>query len=101
VETDCFRYLLQHLAPSGVLDISGLQHIEVQELSLRCIKSSSYQIHDTSRSREVKIDMKAKIKNGFHPKVCVRCGLEFEWRKKWARDWENVKYCSERCKAGK
>ncbi|NDA81419.1 MAG: DUF2256 domain-containing protein, partial [Actinobacteria bacterium] len=20
---------------------------------------------------------------------------------KWARDWENVKYCSERCKSGK
>jgi hypothetical protein len=45
--------------------------------------------------------MRAKTKNGFPPKVCVRCGLEFEWRKKWARDWENVKYCSERCKAGK
>ncbi|MEI8261919.1 MAG: DUF2256 domain-containing protein, partial [Actinomycetes bacterium] len=27
-----------------------------------------------------------------------RCGLPFEWRKAWARDWENVKYCSERCK---
>ncbi|MTA17219.1 MAG: DUF2256 domain-containing protein [Actinobacteria bacterium] len=27
--------------------------------------------------------------------------MEFEWRKKWARDWENVKYCSERCKTGK
>jgi len=27
--------------------------------------------------------------------------LPFEWRKKWARDWENVKYCSEKCKAGK
>ncbi|MFZ9728937.1 MAG: DUF2256 domain-containing protein, partial [Candidatus Nanopelagicaceae bacterium] len=31
--------------------------------------------------------MKAKIKNGFPPKICQRCGLEFEWRKKWARDW--------------
>jgi hypothetical protein len=45
--------------------------------------------------------MKAKTKNGFAPKICQRCHLEFEWRKKWARDWENVKYCSERCKAGK
>lgn len=33
--------------------------------------------------------MKAKIKNGFAPKVCIRCSREFEWRKKWARDWEN------------
>ncbi|MGA1670514.1 MAG: DUF2256 domain-containing protein [Candidatus Nanopelagicaceae bacterium] len=43
----------------------------------------------------------AKNKNGFSPKTCERCGLPFEWRKKWARDWENVKYCSEKCKAGK
>lgn len=35
-------------------------------------------------------------------KVCAACGLPFSWRKKWERDWENVKYCSERCKkAGK
>ena len=45
--------------------------------------------------------MRAKVKNGFPPKICVRCDRPFEWRKKWARDWENVQYCSERCKAGK
>lgn len=45
--------------------------------------------------------MKAKTKNGFAPKICQSCGLPFEWRKKWARDWENVKYCSEKCKSGK
>ncbi len=28
----------------------------------------------------------AKVKNGFAPKVCARCGLEFEWRKKWAKN---------------
>ncbi len=32
-------------------------------------------------------------------KECVVCGLPFTWRKKWARDWENVKYCSLRCRA--
>ncbi|MFM5905744.1 MAG: DUF2256 domain-containing protein [Micrococcales bacterium] len=40
----------------------------------------------------------AKTKNGYPPKICQRCGLPFEWRKKWARDWENVKYCSQKCK---
>ena len=40
----------------------------------------------------------AKTKNGHAPKVCEACGLEFEWRKKWERDWELVRYCSERCK---
>nr|WP_288435145.1 DUF2256 domain-containing protein [uncultured Deinococcus sp.] len=27
------------------------------------------------------------------------CGLPFSWRKKWERDWDNVKYCSDRCRA--
>jgi len=43
----------------------------------------------------------AKVKNGFAPKVCVRCGLEFEWRKKWAKNWADVKYCSDRCRENK
>jgi hypothetical protein len=43
----------------------------------------------------------AKIKNGFAPKVCARCQRPFEWRKKWAKDWEQVKYCSDACRSGK
>jgi len=31
-------------------------------------------------------------------KICVICQRPFSWRKKWARDWEEVKYCSERCR---
>ncbi|WP_345418450.1 DUF2256 domain-containing protein [Halioxenophilus aromaticivorans] len=31
-------------------------------------------------------------------KVCPVCQRPFSWRKKWQRDWDNVKYCSERCK---
>ena len=34
-------------------------------------------------------------------KICLVCGLSFNWRKKWAREWENVKYCSERCRRNK
>ncbi|PYE51116.1 DUF2256 domain-containing protein [Deinococcus yavapaiensis] len=34
-------------------------------------------------------------------KTCATCGLPFAWRKKWERDWENVKYCSDRCRAAK
>ena len=29
------------------------------------------------------------------------CGREIEWRRKWARDWENVKYCSDACRANR
>ncbi len=31
-------------------------------------------------------------------KICAACGRPFAWRKKWARDWDKVKTCSERCK---
>ncbi|MDE2410054.1 MAG: DUF2256 domain-containing protein [Actinomycetales bacterium] len=40
----------------------------------------------------------AQTKNGHAPRTCERCGLKFEWRKKWERDWEQVKYCSDRCR---
>ncbi|MGB0998273.1 MAG: DUF2256 domain-containing protein [Pseudomonadales bacterium] len=34
-------------------------------------------------------------------KTCESCGLTFTWRKKWRRDWPEVKYCSERCRRNK
>ncbi|MDA9759514.1 DUF2256 domain-containing protein [Gammaproteobacteria bacterium] len=34
-------------------------------------------------------------------KICSFCQKEFKWRKKWERDWDNIKYCSERCKKSK
>jgi len=34
-------------------------------------------------------------------KICVTCGLPFSWRKKWAKNWPEVKYCSERCRRTK
>ncbi len=33
-------------------------------------------------------------------KLCVVCERPFVWRKKWARDWDQVVYCSERCRRG-
>ncbi|MES2719647.1 MAG: DUF2256 domain-containing protein [Pseudomonadota bacterium] len=31
-------------------------------------------------------------------KICITCLRPYAWRKKWVRDWEQVKYCSERCR---
>lgn len=31
-------------------------------------------------------------------KLCPVCQRPFTWRRKWAKDWENVRYCSERCR---
>ena len=41
---------------------------------------------------------KMRRKGDLPSKACLACGLEFTWRKKWARDWESVRYCSERCR---
>ena len=32
------------------------------------------------------------------PKTCASCGRTIEWRKKWERDWESVRYCSTACR---
>ena len=34
-------------------------------------------------------------------KNCVKCNRPFTWRKKWKNVWDEVKYCSERCKREK
>jgi hypothetical protein len=41
---------------------------------------------------------KMRAKGDLPEKVCATCGRPFAWRKKWARDWEAVRFCSERCK---
>lgn len=32
------------------------------------------------------------------PKTCAACGRTIEWRKKWERDWDQVRYCSTACR---
>ncbi len=31
-------------------------------------------------------------------KTCAACGRTIEWRKKWERDWDDVRYCSTACR---
>lgn len=31
-------------------------------------------------------------------RTCAVCGRRIEWRAKWARDWEHVRYCSDACR---
>jgi hypothetical protein len=31
-------------------------------------------------------------------KPCAACGRAMTWRKAWARNWDSVLYCSERCR---
>lgn len=38
-----------------------------------------------------------------HPeaKSCATCGRTIEWRRKWANDWDQVRYCSTRCRCSR
>ena len=38
-------------------------------------------------------------KQNLPTKTCPVCGLPFTWRKKWERSWDQVIYCSDRCRA--
>ncbi|MBT3621039.1 MAG: DUF2256 domain-containing protein [Porticoccaceae bacterium] len=38
-------------------------------------------------------------KADFPTKICLTCERPFTWRKKWQRCWEEVQYCSVRCKS--
>jgi len=31
-------------------------------------------------------------------KVCATCARPFAWRRKWAAVWDEVRYCSDRCR---
>jgi hypothetical protein len=31
-------------------------------------------------------------------KICASCGRAIEWRKRWARHWDAVRYCSDACR---
>ncbi len=47
----------------------------------------------------VKINMaKQRSKSDLPTKICPVCDRPFTWRKKWAECWDDVKYCSERCR---
>ena len=46
--------------------------------------------------------MSKMVRKGDLPgKICLACNRPFAWRKKWARDWDQVRYCSERCRSAK
>ena len=45
--------------------------------------------------------MPRMIRKGDLPqKTCATCGRPFAWRKKWEKVWDEVRYCSDRCRSG-
>jgi hypothetical protein len=36
--------------------------------------------------------------DGSDEKTCAACGRRIAWRRKWARDWDQVRWCSDACR---
>lgn len=48
------------------------------------------------------------MKNGFKgnkqflpSKLCAACGRTMTWRKSWSKNWDSVRFCSDKCRAKK
>ncbi|MDB3901731.1 DUF2256 domain-containing protein [Flavobacteriaceae bacterium] len=37
-------------------------------------------------------------KSNLPQKTCPICNFPFLWRKKWEKNWNNVVYCSKKCR---
>jgi hypothetical protein len=45
--------------------------------------------------------MRGVKKENLPEKLCERCGKPMVWRKKWEKTWDQVKFCSEKCRRTK
>ena len=41
------------------------------------------------------------MKKNTAKKICPVCEKPFSWRKKWEKSWNEVRYCSEKCRRNK
>ena len=41
---------------------------------------------------------KKYTKSNLPVKVCESCNRPYNWRKKWEKCWDEVKFCSDRCR---
>jgi hypothetical protein len=48
-----------------------------------------------------KVNLKQVKKTDLPTKTCIVCNRPFTWRKKWEKVWDDVKYCSDKCRLNK
>ncbi|MFD2828714.1 DUF2256 domain-containing protein [Leeuwenhoekiella polynyae] len=49
----------------------------------------------------IQLEILAHKKVNLPQKICLTCEKPFTWRKKWEKKWQDVTYCSERCRRNK
>ena len=56
-------------------------------------------LHVESKNNGTVIMLESNKKLNLETKVCQNCNRPFAWRKKWERVWDEVRFCSRKCKA--
>ena len=80
--------------------VSGLQSrekiVEVEgdsNLIVECLMKLSPSTISADANRTVRY-----TKSNLPSKICASCERPFNWRKKWENCWDEVLYCSDRCR---
>jgi len=47
------------------------------------------------------ISMAKQNKSYLDSKICPVCKRPFTWRKKWEKNWQEIVYCSKKCRRNK
>lgn len=83
--------LLQHLILTAELDSFSVVD--------RFLEAWRFRVHCCPRVMATfERDRLAHSKSNLPTKICDVCQRPFAWRKKWARDWDAVRYCSAKCR---
>jgi hypothetical protein len=64
-----------------------------------CILKSQQLVMSRSLTMKKGLGKDKYTKSNLPVKTCEYCQRPMEWRKSWAKNWESVKFCSDRCRS--
>jgi hypothetical protein len=80
---------------------------QISKIAKRFLRFARSSLAFWRRSRRIRTRIHVKLKqvimkkNDLPTKICPVCQRPFVWRKKWERCWDEVKFCSNRCRCQK
>lgn len=61
-------------------------------------KTQSFRCQDDCNIKDNRKSVMAKATATFMSKLCQTCGRQISPRAKWAKNWEEIRYCSDSCR---
>mmetsp|Transcript_20764 Transcript_20764/g.51104 ORF Transcript_20764/g.51104 Transcript_20764/m.51104 type:complete len:110 (-) Transcript_20764:101-430(-) len=87
--------LLQASPVQSLLPVHGLPTLVARYASRRATELHMRQRAAEGVEGEYTVMDRGTMKKA---KDCAQCGKQMTWRKKWEKNWHEVKFCSERCR---